>query len=84
MNRIDYSKLRSLTARKLIGALRKDGFYLDRKSGSHCQYLHPDGRRVTVSFHRSGDTFRPKILEIMLEDQAKWNEEDLKKLKLLG
>jgi len=84
MNRIDYSKLRSLTARKLIGALRKDGFYLDRKSGSHRQYLHPDGRRVTVSFHRSGDTFRPKILEIMLEDQAKWNEEDLKKLKLLG
>jgi predicted RNA binding protein YcfA (HicA-like mRNA interferase family) len=83
MNDIDYSKLRSLTARKLIRALRKDGFYLDRKSGSHRQYPHPDGRRVTVSFHRSGDTFRSKILKIMLEDQAKWAEEDLKRLKLL-
>ena len=83
MNEIDYSKLRSLTARKLISALRKDGFYLNRKSGSHRQYIHPDGRRVTVSFHRSGDTFRPKILKIMVEEQAKWTEEDLKRLKLL-
>jgi predicted RNA binding protein YcfA (HicA-like mRNA interferase family) len=83
MNNIDYSKLRSLTARKLISALRKDGFYLDRKSGSHRQYIHSDGRRVTVSFHRSGDTFRPKILKIMIENQAKWTGEDLKRLKLL-
>lgn len=83
MNGIDYSKLRSLTARKIISALRKDGFRLDRKSGSHRQYLHSDSRRVTVSYHRSGDTFRPKILKIMIEDQAKWTEEDLKRLKLL-
>jgi len=83
MNGIDYSKLRSLTARKLISALRKDGFNLDRKSGSHRQYLHPDGRRVTVSFHHPGDTFRQKILETMIEDQAKWTEQDLKRLKLL-
>ena len=83
MNRIDYSKLRSLTARKLIRALRRDGFYLARKSGSHRQYLHRDGRRVTVSFHSSGDTFRIRILKIMIEDQAKWTDEDLKRLKLL-
>ena len=83
MNGIDYSKLRSLTARKLISALRKDRFYLDRQSGSHRQYIHPNGRRVTVSYHRSGDTFRVKILKIMIEDQAKWTEEDLKRLKLL-
>jgi len=76
MNGIDYSKLRSLTARKLIRALRKDGFNLDRQSGSHRQYLHPDGRRVTVSYHRSGDTFRPKILKIMIEDQAKMRPTD--------
>lgn len=46
MNGIDYSKLRSLTARKLISALRKDGFNFDRQSGSHRQYIHPDGRRA--------------------------------------
>jgi predicted RNA binding protein YcfA (HicA-like mRNA interferase family) len=83
MREIDYSKLRSLTARKLIRALRKERFKLDRTTGSHRQYLHPDGRRVTVSFHHSGDTFQLKILKIMIEDQAKWTEEDLKRLKLL-
>ncbi len=83
MNGIDYSKLCSLTARKLISAFRKDGFNFDRQSGSHRQYIHPDGRRVTVSFHRSGDTFRLKILKIMIENQAKWSEDDLKRLKLL-
>ncbi|NQS89800.1 type II toxin-antitoxin system HicA family toxin [Patescibacteria group bacterium] len=83
MSGIDYSKLHSLTARKLISALRKDEFALERKSGSHSQYLHRDGRRVTVSFHHPGDTFRSKILKAMIEKQAKWVEEDLKRLKLL-
>ncbi|MBI4310266.1 MAG: type II toxin-antitoxin system HicA family toxin [Chloroflexi bacterium] len=30
---------------------------MERRSGSHQQYHHPDGRRVTLSFHRTGDTF---------------------------
>jgi predicted RNA binding protein YcfA (HicA-like mRNA interferase family) len=78
MNRIDYSKLRSLTARELI----RDGFYLDRQSGSHQQYYHPDGRRVTVSFHSLDNTFRPKTLKSMIEKQAKWTEQDLIRLNI--
>ena len=80
---IDYSKLRSLTARKLISALKKEGFLLVRQSGSHQIWRHPDGRRVTVSFHSRNQTFSPKILKIMIEDQAKWTEKDLKRLKIL-
>ena len=83
MNIIDYSKLRSLTAREFVRALLKDGFYLHRQTGSHRHYKHQDGRRVTVSFHHSGDIFSTKILEIMIEDQAKWVEDDLKRLNLL-
>ena len=83
MNFIDYSKLRGLTARKLVAALKKDDFSLVRQSGSHQIYRHPDKRRVTVSFHKGDQTFRPKILKIMIEDQAKWTEEDLKRLKIL-
>lgn len=83
MNRVDYDKLRSLTARKIIRALKKDGFTLERHSGSHQQYRHPDGRQVTVSFHRSSDTFQFKVLRSMLENQARWTEEDLKRLKLV-
>jgi predicted RNA binding protein YcfA (HicA-like mRNA interferase family) len=80
---IDYSRLRSLTAKELISALIKAGFYLERGSGGHQHYRHPDGRRVTVSFHRSSATFPPKTLKSMIELQAKWTEEDLKKLGLI-
>jgi len=83
MNGIDYSKLHSITAREIISALIKDGFYFERQSGSHQPYYHQDGRRVTVSFHHPGDTFSPKILKSMVEKQAKWTYEDLERLKLI-
>ena len=82
MTSIDYSRLRGLTARKLITALKKEGFSLVHQRGSHQIYRHVDKRRVTVSFHKGDQTFRPKILKIMLEDQAKWTVEDLKRLKI--
>ena len=80
---LDYRKLRNLTARRLVQALLRDGFVLDRQRGSHRHYVHPDGRRVTVTFHRSGDTFRIGTLKRMIEDQARWTEDDLKRLRLL-
>ena len=80
---IDYSKLRSLSARRLISALLKDGFYLRSQRGSHQRYYHPDGRMVTVSFHSSGDTFPLNTLKKIIENQAKWTEEDLKRLKVI-
>ena len=81
---INYSHLRSLTARELISALARDGFVLDRQAGAHQLYLHPDGRRVTVSFHRPGATFEIKTLRAMIELQAHWTDRDLKRLKLIG
>src|SRR3974390_1198158 len=53
---INYAHLRSLTARELISGLARDGFVLDRQAGAHQLYLHPDGRRVPVSFHRAGNS----------------------------
>ena len=82
MSRIDYSKLRSLKASKLISALRTDGFALIRQAGSHQQYRHADGRQVTVRFHHSSDGFSPGILQIMIDQQAQWTEDDLKRLGL--
>ena len=76
---IDYGRLRSLTARELISTLIRDGFTLYRQSGSHQHYRHPDSRRVTVSFHHSGDTFTPKTLKRMIEDQGRWTEDDLRR-----
>jgi len=82
MNKIDYGKLGSLAARELIKALLKEGFIFTRQLGSHHCYHHPDGRRVTVPFTRSGDTFAKGTLKSIIEKQAKWSEEDLKRLNL--
>ena len=81
---IDYSKLRSLTAREVVRALLADGFVLRSQRGSHRRYQHSDGRRVTVPFHTSGGTFVPKTLRSIIEEQAHWTQADLKRLKLLG
>ena len=80
---VNFSNLRSLTARELISALARDGFVLDRQAGAHQLYLHADRRRVTVSFHRPGETFEIKTLRTMIEIQAHWTDEDLKRLKLI-
>ena len=80
---IDYSKMRGLTAREMISALRRDGFVLVRRAGSHKQYRHPDGRQVTVAHHRRGDSFQIGTLKAMVEQQARWTEADLKRLGLL-
>jgi predicted RNA binding protein YcfA (HicA-like mRNA interferase family) len=67
MKGIDYSKLRSITAREIISTLIKDGFSLERQSGSHQQYYHQDGRRVTVANNRlfkntGGDLFPSSVV----------------------
>ena len=80
---LDYSHLRSLTARHIVSALQRDSFTLARQKGSHRLYRHPDGRRVTVSFHHASDTFPTGTLRSMIEIQACWSEEDLQRLGLL-
>lgn len=80
---INYRGLRSLTAREVIAALNRDGFYFVRQTGSHQRYRHPDGRRVTVAPHGGGDTFTLKTLKSIIESQARWSEEDLLRLGLL-
>ena len=83
MSDIDYSGLRSLTARQFVRALRQDGFEFRRKTGSHERYRHQDGRRVTVPYTRRGNTFAMKTLRSILEQQARWGLEDLRRLGLI-
>ena len=80
---INYAQLRNLTARDVISALIRDGFSYDRGDGSHQIFCHPDRRRVTVIFHGGSSTFRRKTLKSMSEKEARWTEEDLKRLKLI-
>lgn len=79
---IEYAKLRSVTARQLASALQADGFDLQRQKGSHRHYRHTDGRRVTLSFHHSSDTFPLGTLRSIIEVQARWTADDLRRLNL--
>ncbi len=83
MSDVPYGRLRTLSARKLIGALFRDGFVLVRQEGSHQQYRHLDGRRVTVTFHSLNQTFPLKTMKSMVELQARWLRRDLERLGLL-
>lgn len=80
---IDYSKLRSLRARELIAALKKDGFHERRRKGVTRFFVHPDGRTTTIHLHNLNQTFAIGTLKSIIERQAKWTEVDLKRLGLL-
>jgi len=83
MSGIEWRRLRNLTARQITNALTRDGFVLYNQRDSHQRYRHTDGRRVTVTFHRASDTFPIGTLRSMIELQARWTEDDLRRLSLL-
>lgn len=58
-------RLPAVNARKLIRALEKKGFSLERQSGSHAIFFHPDGRRATVPIHGKYDIGRGLLRKIM-------------------
>jgi len=60
-------KLPQITASEAIRALKKEGFYLVRQSGSHKIFKNSDGKRVTIPFHR-GKTIHLKVLSCILKD----------------
>ena len=83
MSDIPYGRLKSLSARQIIGALFRDGFGIARQVGSRQQFKHQDGRRVTATFHSLGQIFPPKTLKSIPEKQARWSRDDLEKLGIL-
>jgi predicted RNA binding protein YcfA (HicA-like mRNA interferase family) len=83
MSEIEWRQLRNITARELVNALIRDGFVFHNQRGSHQRYRHSNGRRVTVTFHRAGDTFPIGTLRSMIEVQARWTAEDLRRLALI-
>ena len=75
--------LKNITVEKFVRALERDGFVLKRKEGSHRTYKNLEtGRRVTISYHHSGDTIRTGTLNSLIID-AGWTEDDLIRLKLM-
>lgn len=75
-------KLRNTPVRALIRAIEQDGFQYKKRKGSQRVYRHSDGRRVVIHFHHAKETLPPGTLKDFLNG-TKWNETDLKRLKLI-
>lgn len=72
------STLPAVTGQRLIKALRKLGFEVIRKKGSHHFLRHPDGRCTVVPVHR-GETIGRGLLAQIIRD-CESSAEELEKL----
>ena len=62
------AKLSSLTARKVVRALRRAGFVEDRQKGSHLMLIHPEKKVRTVVPVHSGRTIKESLLRAIVRD----------------
>jgi len=60
-------KLPRVTPDEVAKALVKLGFSVSRQSGSHRIYRNPQGKRVTIPYHK-GKVLHPKVLKSILRD----------------
>jgi predicted RNA binding protein YcfA (HicA-like mRNA interferase family) len=75
-----WDQLKNTTAGDLAKALQRDGWVLDTKGGSQ-HIFWKSGRRVSVHIHPH-KTFGAKLLKGLLDDIG-WNDDDLRRLRLI-
>jgi predicted RNA binding protein YcfA (HicA-like mRNA interferase family) len=61
-------QLPSLTARKVVRALRRAGFIEDRQRGSHLVLIHPETKARTVVPVHPGQTIKQPLLRAIIRD----------------
>jgi predicted RNA binding protein YcfA (HicA-like mRNA interferase family) len=62
------AKLPSLTATKVVRALKRVGFVEDRQKGSHLILVQPETRARTVVPVHTGRTIKEPLLRAILRD----------------
>lgn len=73
-------KLPVVKTRELIRVLERLGFFEHHRVGSHAQFKHPDGRRVTIPVHHGRDV-KPGMLRGIVGDLDMTVEEFVRVLK---
>jgi len=78
-----WNQLKNLTASDLISALQRDGWTLDNTKGSAQVFIKKEStnRRVAIHFYPA-KTYGAAMLRGLLND-IDWNEQDLRRLKLI-
>ena len=73
-------KLPIVKSRELVRVLEKLGFFESHRVGSHAQFKHCDGRRITIPIHKGKD-IKGGILRGIIKDIDFTVEEFVKILK---
>ena len=73
------TRLPSLPGEKIIKALGKAGFEIDRQRGSHVYLKHPDGRATVIPVHK-GESVGRGLMSKILRDTDLSREDFLKLL----
>ena len=63
-------KLPSLTARKVVRALKRAGFVEDRQKGSHLVLIHPEKKVPTVVPVHPGRSIKEPLLRAIVRDAS--------------
>ncbi len=74
-------KLPRIKVRDLVKVALKLGFVKRGQSGSHAVYVHPDGRKTTISIHPPETIGIGLLTKIIKKDLKMTKEEFLKILK---
>lgn len=74
------SKLPVIKSRELVRVLNRLGFFEFHRVGSHAQFKHSDGRKITVPVH-GGKDMKKKTLRGIIDDLNISVEEFIKILK---
>lgn len=78
-----WNQIKNKTCDELVSALKKDGWDLDTKSGAVHVYYHYDRKkRITIHYHPKKTYQSAKLLKGIINDIG-WNEDDLRRLKLI-
>jgi len=77
-----WEQLKNKTKDDLISALLRDGFVPDVYIRTERIYRHPDGRKISIHYHKGSDCFGRGLLIALLEDIG-WSETYMRKLKFI-
>ncbi len=75
-------ELPSLSPDKLVRILDELGFEFKRQKGSHKRYVHSDGRKTTVPYHKGKDIDRFLLFKIVTKDLSMTIDKFLELLKM--
>ena len=71
-------KLKPIKSEKLIKIIEKIGFEEKRQKGSHKSFYHPDGRVLTIPFHK-GKEIPKGLLNKIIKHELKISRKEFEK-----